>query len=104
MTREVSEETRAKISDGLRRAWQRPNTRRRWIESRWAKGVSPAFREHIKSLHEKMRGKPLKHKLDALSSSMASRRLKAMGLSRKGNPELWKLFKERYLKELDESA
>ena len=65
-----------------------------------ARKASPALRRHLENLHAQIRGKPLAHGPDAWSSSMASKRLKLMGLSRKQNIELWKAFKLHYMQQL----
>ena len=64
------------------------------FEHRLHRKTSPATQSHLERLHKSLRGKEPKA---ATAATLATRKLKAMGLARSQAPELWRHYKDLFL-------
>ena len=56
--------------------------------------VSPKMKAHLRRLHARNRGKEPKM---ATAGTLATRKLRAIGLKRDGSPRLWELYRDLFL-------
>ncbi len=57
--------------------------------------VSPKMKAHLRKLHASNRGKEPRR---ASAGSLATRKLRSLGLAREAAPRLWEMYRDLYLK------
>ncbi len=57
--------------------------------------ASPKMKAHLRRLHASNKGKEPRM---ATAGTLATRKLKGLGLTREGAPELWLIYRDLYLK------
>ncbi len=64
--------------------------------------VSPKMKAHLRRLHKSLKGKEPKY---ATAGTLATRKLKKIGLTREQSPRLWEMYRDLFLRRrLDEDV